>query len=83
MVAERPPSKVGGVLLGGAGDSLSEGSLLSTPTHPISEATVKDYNSAFRCSSSVGDSVSLITTAFVTSISGCCCLASCIAMASA
>lgn len=34
-------------------------------------------------SSSVGDSVSLITTAFVTNMSGCCCLASCIAIARA
>lgn len=35
------------------------------------------------CSSSVGDSVSLMTTAFVTSMSGCCCLASWMAMARA
>lgn len=55
--------------------------VLSCP--PVSGATMADQDSAFCCSSSVGDSVSLITTAFVTSMSGCCCLASWIAMASA
>lgn len=50
---------------------------------PIPGATRSDQDSDFLCSSSVGDSVSLTTTAFVTSISGCCCLASCIAMARA
>lgn len=35
------------------------------------------------CRSSADDSVSLTTTAFVTCMSGCCCLASCIAIARA
>lgn len=55
--------------------------ILSCP--PVSGTTMSNQDSARCCSSSVGDSVSLITTAFVTSMSGCCCLASWIAMASA
>lgn len=70
---------VGGVLQGGAEDRQLEVFLLS----PVSGATTTDQDSDFRCCSSVGDSVSLITTAFVTSMSGCCCLASWIAMARA
>jgi len=44
----------------------------------------ESHTSAWCCRiSSMGDSVSLMTTAFVTSMSGCCCLASWIAMARA
>lgn len=55
----------------------------ASPVFPVSGATTADQDSACCCSSSVGDSVSLITTAFVTSMSGCCCLASWIAIARA
>lgn len=44
---------------------------------------LRNHNSDAPCRSSVEDSVSLTTTAFVTCMSGCCCLASWIAMASA
>lgn len=71
--------QVGGILQDGPGDTQLEDPLLS----PVSGATMTNQDSAFCCSSSVGDSVSLITTAFVTSMSGCCCLASWIAMARA
>ncbi|MEQ2190901.1 hypothetical protein XENOCAPTIV_014186 [Xenoophorus captivus] len=64
--------------------------IIQQKTVPISEeAGVLEWSWTRRGSgpghscSSVGDSVSLITTAFVTSMSGCCCLASWIAMASA
>lgn len=48
-----------------------------------SRATRITHDCALCGSSSVGDSDSLITTAFVTNMSGCCCLASCIAIARA
>lgn len=56
--------------------------VLSCPTQ-TQEPPRSNHDSAFCRSSSVGDSVSLITTAFVTSMSGCCCLASWMAMARA
>lgn len=43
----------------------------------------RNHNSEGPCRSSVDDSVSLTTTAFVTNMSGCCCRASWIAIASA
>lgn len=50
---------------------------------PGGTVVLGNHNSDAPCRSSVEDSVSLTTTAFVTCMSGCCCLASWIAMASA